>query len=87
VGFKLFKNIFFETNLNFYAMGGLGFVRALNHSGTDFLAGFGSEFFIPGLESVGFSFEVGAAMTNITGSSALSTFGATFLDAGMRFYF
>lgn len=87
IGFKLFKNIFFETNLNFYAMGGLGLVRASGHSGTDFIAGFGSEFFIPGLESVGFSFEMGAAMTNITGSTALSTFGATFLDAGMRFYF
>lgn len=87
VGFKFFKNLFYENNLNFYGMLGAGLVTANTHSGVDLLGGFGAEFFIPGLESVGLSFEVGADMTNITGSMIFRTMGASFLDAGMRFYF
>ncbi|MBS1961473.1 MAG: hypothetical protein JST04_04605 [Bdellovibrionales bacterium] len=87
VGIKFFKNLFYENNLNFYGMLGAGLVTANTHSGVDLLGGFGAEFFIPGLESVGLSFEVGADMTNITGSMIFRTMGASFLDAGMRFYF
>lgn len=87
IGVKLFKNLFFETNLNFYYMLAAGLVAANNKSGTDFQSGFGSEFFIPGLESIGLSMEVGAEITNITGSFVFRTLGASFLHAGMRFYF
>lgn len=87
LGFKLFKNVFFENNLNFYFMAAAALVSANSKSGADFQSGFGTEFFIPGLESVGFSMEVGADLTNITGSFVFRTLGASFLHAGMRFYF
>jgi hypothetical protein len=87
IGMKFFKNLFFENNLNFYSMLAGGLVAANNTSGIDLQGGFGSEFFIPGLESVGFSFEVGGEITNISGSMVFRTMGASFLDAGMRFYF
>lgn len=87
VGAKFFKNLFFENSLNFYGMLGAGLVTANGTSGSDLLGGFGAEFFIPGLESVGISFEVGGELTNITGSMIFRTMGASFLNAGMRFYF
>jgi hypothetical protein len=87
IGMKFFKNLFFENNLNFYSMLAGGIVAANGNSGFDFQGGFGSEFFIPGLESVGLSFELGVELTNITGSMVFRTVGASFLHAGMRFYF
>lgn len=48
----------------------------------------GAEFFIPGLESVGFSFETGGALHNLSnGSMSFRTVGVSFIDAGMHFYF
>jgi len=87
IGVKFFKNLFFENNMNFYGMLAAGLVTANNQSGSDLLGGFGAEFFIPGLESLGISFEVGGELTNITGSMVFRTMGASFLNAGMRFYF
>jgi hypothetical protein len=87
VAMKFFKNLFFENNLNFYGMLAGGLVTANATSGIDLQGGFGTEFFIPGLESVGFSFEVGGELTNLSGSMVFRTMGASFLDAGMRFYF
>ncbi|MEK6579782.1 MAG: hypothetical protein AABZ55_11190 [Bdellovibrionota bacterium] len=86
-GIKFFKNIFFETNLNFYSFLGAGLLRASNLTGAQFLGGFGSEFFIPGIESLGFSMDVGGAMDNLSGSFALKTLGVSFLNAGIHFYF
>lgn len=86
-GIKFFKNLFFETNLNFYFMVGGGVVGASGRTGAEFLGGFGAEFFIPGIESLGMSVETGASFTNITGSFALRTLGVSFLDAGIHFYF
>ncbi|MBC7386029.1 MAG: hypothetical protein H7301_07710 [Cryobacterium sp.] len=87
VALKLFKNLFYENNLNFYGMLAGGLVTANSNSGVDLQGGFGCEFFIPGLESVGMSFELGGELTNITGSMVFRTVGASFLNAGMRFYF
>jgi hypothetical protein len=87
IGLKFFKNLFFENNLNFYTMLAGGLVTANTLSGMDFQGGFGCEFFIPGLESVGISFELGAELTDISGSMVFRTMGASFLNAGMRFYF
>jgi hypothetical protein len=84
---KFFKNLFYETSLNFYFMAGGGLVGANNHSGVEFLGGFGAEAFIPGLESLGFSMETGGSFTNISGSFALKTIGVSFLNAGIHFYF
>jgi hypothetical protein len=84
---KLMRNLFLETNLNFYTMLGGGILSAENRSGVEFLGGFGAEFFIPGVESLGFSMETGGSFTNISGSFALQTIGASFLNAGIHFYF
>ena len=87
VGMKFFKNLFFENNLNFYGMLAGGLVTANSMSGVDLQGGLGCEFFIPGLESVGLSFEVGGDLSNLSGSMVFRTMGASFLNAGMRFYF
>jgi hypothetical protein len=84
---KFFKNLFYETSLNFYFMVGGGSLNANSRSGAQFLGGFGAEFFIPGLESLGMSVETGASLDNLRGSFALKTLGVSFLDAGIHFYF
>jgi len=83
---KFFKNIFYETNLNFYFMLGGGIVAA-GSTGFEFQTGFGSEFFIPGIESLGLSMELGASIGNATGSFLVKTIGVSFINAGMHFYF
>jgi hypothetical protein len=87
VGLKFFKNLFYETNLNFYFMLGGGILSASGRSGAEFLGGFGAEFFIPGIESLGFAVETGGQFDNLSGSFALKTMGFSFLDAGIHFYF
>lgn len=84
---KLFKNLFYETNLNFYATAGVGLLNANSQAGIELLGGFGVEFFIPGLESLGLSMETGVTFDNGSGSYALKTLGVSFLDAGIHFYF
>ena len=85
---KFFKNVFLETNMNFYFTFGGGIITANTKSGAEFMGGLGAEFFIPGLESLGLSFETGGAVHNLVGSSfSFRTFGVSFLDAGLHFYF
>lgn len=86
-GIKFFKNLFYETNLNFYFLLGAALLNANSRSGAEFLGGFGAEFFIPGIESLGFSVETGGSFSNISGSFVLKTMGVSFLDAGIHFYF
>ncbi len=86
-GAKVFKNIFYENNLNFYSFFALGALKASGKTGYDLQGGFGVEFFIPGIDSVGASFEFGGEATNISGSTVIRTLGLTFLQSGMRFYF
>lgn len=86
LGGKAFKNIFYETNLNFYAAVGLAYVK-YGKSGFEILGVLGAEFFIPGLDSLGLLFEAGVSGSNVTGSFGLRTIGVTFLNAGMHFYF
>jgi hypothetical protein len=84
---KVFKNIFFEPNLNFYFTLGLGLMTANSQAGVALLTGFGVEFFIPGIESLGFCMETGVMYDNGSGSYAIRTLGTSFFDAGMHFYF
>jgi hypothetical protein len=87
-GVKFFKNLFLETNLNFYFTFGGAIVAANNKSGSEFLGGLGAEFFIPGLESLGLSFETGGSLHNLIGDGySFRTFGVSFVDAGIHFYF
>jgi hypothetical protein len=84
---KIFRNLFFEPNLNFYFMGGIGIINTNSIAGIEFLAGVGVEFFIPGAESLGFAMETGASFDNGSGGYAIKTLGVSFLDAGIHFYF
>ncbi len=87
VAAKFYKNLLYETNLNFYYFAGVGIVGENNNSGAQFITGLGVEFFIPGIESLGFAMEAGADMDNLSGSYSLRTLGVSFLNAGMHFYF
>lgn len=86
LGGKLYKNVFFESNLIFYVGAGLAY---LNRAGSKFQGSvfFGSEFFLAQLPSLGFSFEAGLRGDSTSGSFAVRTTGDSFLTAGMHFYF
>jgi hypothetical protein len=93
VGAKFYGVIFNEPNMNFYGMFGGAFVAggttaSGSRLGFDVLAGFGAEFFIPGVDSLGFSFETGARVENVTsGTVTVATMGVNILSAGVHFYF
>lgn len=86
LGAKLFRNVFYESNLIFYTGAGLAYVNRKGGKiqGSLFL---GSEFFLAQLPSLGLSFEAGIRGDNTTGSFAVRTTGDSFLTAGMHFYF
>lgn len=85
IGLKLYKNVFFESNLLFYLGAGGAYV---NRAGSNFQvsAFLGSEFFFDRLPSLGLSFEFGIRGDSTSGTFALRTIGDSFLTAGMHFY-
>ena len=93
---KVARVVFHEDNLNFYLGASAGLISQEttnsaggtdNDSGFD-LAGFaGAEFFMPGLESLGFSFEAGVGVTSISSEVRFRTIGDHPLRAGIIFYF
>lgn len=87
---KFMQTMHSESYLNFYFLFGGGVVSSASRSGVEFLGGFGTEFFIPGVDNVGISFEAGLDFENLSSANqtlTLKTFGASFLNAGMHFYF
>ena len=88
---KLHRVVFQEENLNFYLGAGAGLVSqetaGNNQSGFELLAYGGAEFFLAGLENLGFSFEFGPAVTSISSQVRFRTFGDSPLRAGITFYF
>ena len=85
---KFMQTVFPETYANFYYLIGGGLVSTLNRKGTEWLGGVGVQFFIPGIDSIGWSFETGMSLENVTTASyVLKTFGFSFIQAGMHFYF
>ncbi|MBS1958948.1 MAG: hypothetical protein JST80_05705 [Bdellovibrionales bacterium] len=87
---KYMYTVHAESYANFYFLFGGGYVSANHQNGTEFVGGLGCEFFIPGVDSVGLSFETGMSiesLTSGTGSFVLKTFGVSFINAGMHFYF
>jgi hypothetical protein len=88
---KIYRVIFPEDNLNFYMGAGAGVlsVETLgnNQSGFELMGFAGVELFIPGLESVGWSFEAGTAITSISSGTRFRTFGDSPIRAGAIFYF
>jgi hypothetical protein len=88
---KIHRIVFEEDNLNFYMGAGLGLLsrenNGKNDSGFELLGFSGAEFFFPGLENLGFSFEFGVGVTSISSQVRFRTFGDSPLRAGMTFYF
>lgn len=89
---KILKIIFVEDNLNFYTNVAIGIVTQettvdKHDSGFDISGGLGCEFFMPGLESLGFSFEAGMGVTSISSQVRFRTIGDSPLRAGIIFYF
>ena len=88
---KLYRIIFQEDNLNFYMGAGAGLlsnqVAGTTSSGFELMAYGGAEFFLPGLENLGFSFEAGTAIDSTGNGTRFRTFGDSPLRAGMIFYF
>lgn len=88
---KLYRVIFPEDNLNFYLGAGAGTLsvetNGNNQSGFELMGFAGVEFFLPGLENIGWSFEAGTAITSISSGTRFRTFGDSPLRAGAIFYF
>lgn len=88
---KIYRVIFPEDNLNFYLGAGAGVLSietaGNNQSGFELMGFAGCEFFLPGLENVGWSFEAGTAITSISAGTRFRTFGDSPLRAGAIFYF
>jgi hypothetical protein len=88
---KLNRIIFQEDNLNFYLGAGAGLlsneIAGSNESGFELMAYGGAEFFLAGLENLGFSMEFGPSVTSLSSQVRFATFGDSPLRAGMTFYF
>jgi hypothetical protein len=84
------KILFKEENMNFF-MGGLlsllsQSVGGNNNSGFELSAVVGGEFFLPGLENLGFTFDTGIGISDV-GTTRFRTLGNSFLTGGIIFYF
>lgn len=88
---KVYRVVFQEDNLNFYMGAGAGLISqetsGRNESGFLMMAYTGCEFFLPGLENLGLSFEAGTAITSLSSSVRFRTYGDSPLRAGIIFYF
>lgn len=88
-GVKLYRNIFEEPQLNFYASSLIGFISQKRSAGDQ--SGFqvdltmGSEFSFAGLSSLGFSVEFGISLNKID-EFVVETVGHNFIVAGAHFY-
>ncbi|MBL6988319.1 MAG: hypothetical protein ISR65_00995 [Bacteriovoracaceae bacterium] len=90
VGLKLYRVLFDEPQLNFYAAV-MGALMSITHETTENESGFqvnftvGSEFHFAGLDSIGFSFECGFSINKLA-TLDIETVGYNFLTAGIHFY-
>lgn len=84
------KIIFKEDNLNFFGGGNFSLltveVAGIKESGYELSGVVGSEFFLSGLDNLGFNVETGVAVTSL-GKVRFRTLGDNFLRAGIIFYF
>lgn len=84
------KILFRENQMNFYFGGQMGIVNyeysGDKQNGFELNAVFGGEFFLAGLDSLGFTFEGGAGIASLK-EVRFRTIADTPLKAGMIFYF
>lgn len=85
-GVKLYRIIYDEPQLNFYAGGLLALISANEESGFQFDATFGTEFHLQGIESIGFSFEYGISLNKYNGATTFETAGYNLVKAAIHFY-
>lgn len=83
--------IYPETNMNFYGGGQFALVNFETpadgkKNGVEVAGLFGVEFFLTGLENLGFTFEAGLSLATV-GNSRFRTVGDSPFRAGMIFYF
>lgn len=82
--------IFREDSMNFFAGGQVAMVNqelaGTKDSGYELAALVGGEFFLQGLDSLGFNFETGMGITTVR-KTRFRTLGDSFLNAGISFYF
>ncbi|MFG1494498.1 hypothetical protein [Halobacteriovorax sp. ZH4_bin.1] len=89
-GVRLYRNIFDEPYLTFYAVGAAVLLNNKNpgqdsDSGFQGDLGFGTEFSFQGVDSIGFSTEFGIRFENID-EFEVTTMGEHFITAGFHFY-
>lgn len=84
------KIIFTEDNMNFFMGGTLGLISqstsTSSSSGFEIAGLAGGEFFLHGLDNLGFLFDTGVAMASAS-TVRFRTLGESFLNAGIIFYF
>lgn len=84
------KIIFKEDHMNFFMGGALSLltqeIASVKNSGYDLAALVGGEFFLSGLDNLGFNFETGVAVTSLD-KVRFRTLGDHVFRAGMIFYF
>jgi hypothetical protein len=90
-GGRFYKIIFPEDHMNFYMGAGAGLlstkIKNVNDSGFELNAFCGGEFFIPGLDSLGMSFEAGVGIVSLSNGVNFRTIADSPVRAGMIFYF
>jgi hypothetical protein len=88
---RLYRTIFVEEHLNFYGGAGVSSIQheldGNNNSGFELAGFFGVEFFLPGLDSLGVSFDAGIGVASDTTGTRFRTIADHPLKAGMIFYF
>lgn len=73
VGPKFYRLLFDEPHLNFYASLFAGYLRKNDKSGHQVDGTMGSEFHIPGIESVGMSLEAGLSWNKVNSITSVET--------------
>lgn len=82
--------IFKEDNMNFFMGGQVAMINnevaSTKDNGFEISATVGGEFFLAGLDSLGFNFETGVGITNVK-KTRFRTMGSSFVGGGIVFYF
>ncbi len=82
--------IFKEDNMNFFMGGQVAMINnevaSTKDNGFEISGTVGGEFFLAGLESLGFHFETGVGITNVK-KTRFRTVGSSFVGGGIVFYF
>jgi hypothetical protein len=86
LGVKGYRLLFDEPHLNFFLAGMAGMLKKNDISGYQIDGTMGSEFHIPGLESIGFSFEFGLSFNKVENVRHFETAGYQFVTAAVHFY-